>query len=386
MSTQQSKRVVMINTGPFPEGDAGAVRLLYTAKALTLAGYTVEVLCRGKKRDVGSVDGVAYRSLRYADRSRLLRGLDYYRFPARVRAYLRQHKADYLYLYDAQPSVFAFCKAFARKHGIKVLYDCVEWYSPEQFTKGEKSATYRAKNRINTEIVDESFSVIAISRYLEQYFAGKGIHTFRLPIVCDGEETVQKAPSSEKLNLFYAGAPHRKDLVGNVLEAALLLTPEERARLSVTLVGVNRQSLINVSGIAEKTLDACANILMCYGRVPRDEVLRLMAEADFTILPRNAALRFARAGFPSKVVESLAHATPILCNYSSDLELYLKDGENAVVADDHTPQALAKALTRALQLTPSEKDRMKQAAQDSAKQQFDYRLYARPLQNFFESM
>ena len=381
-----SKRVVIINTGPFPEGDAGAVRLLYTAKALTLAGYTVEVLCRGKKRDAGCVDGVAYRSFRYADRSRLLRGLDYFCFPARVRAYLCRHKAEYLYIYDAQPSVFTFCKAFARKHDVKVLYDCVEWYSPEQFKEGEKSDTYRRKNRINTEIVDGSFSVIAISRYLEQYFAGKGIHTMRLPILCDTEESVQKAPSAEKLTLFYAGAPHRKDLVGNVLEAALLLTPEERARLSVVLVGVNRQSLINVSGIAENTLEACRECLTCYGRVPRDEVLRLMAQADFTILPRNAALRFAQAGFPSKAVESLSHKTPILCNLSSDLALYLTDGENAILADDHTPSALVTALKRALALTPPEKDRMKQTAWESAKQHFDYRRYAESLHEFFESM
>ncbi|MBR5540013.1 MAG: glycosyltransferase, partial [Clostridia bacterium] len=248
-----SKHVVMINTGPFPEGDAGAVRLFYTAKALTLAGYTVEVLCRGKKRDRGSVDGIAYRSLRYADRSRLLRGLDYCRFPARVRAHLRRHAAEYLYLYDAQPSLFRFCKAFARKHGVKVLYDCVEWYSPEQFAHGENSAAYRNKNAINTEIVDQSFSVIAISRYLERYYAEKGIHTLRLPILCDGEEMVSKAPSGDRLTLFYAGAPHRKDLVGNVLEAARLLTAEERARLSIVLVGVNRQSLIETSGISAKT-------------------------------------------------------------------------------------------------------------------------------------
>ena len=176
----------------------------------------------------------------------------------------------------------------------------------------------------------------------------------------------------------------KKDLVGNVLDAALLLTPEEQSKLRIVFVGVTKKYLMEASDIPEATIYACAGFLELCGRVPRDKVMEKMEEADFTVLSRDASLRYAKAGFPSKVVESLSNATPILCNYSSDLELYLTDGENALIAEDHTPEAFAKTIRRALALTAKEKQEMSMAAVESTKKYFDYRNYTDRLKRFIE--
>lgn len=379
------KKAVIITTGHFPEGDAGAVRLRYMARAMTGGGYQVEVLCRSKLKDKGCVDGIAYTSLRRIDGHKLVRAADYYLFPGRVKKYLQRNKdLSCVYVYNAHISVFQLCKRFCQKHNIRLIHDCVEWYSPEEFKKGEKSPAYKAKTKINTQIIDKTFSVIAISRYLEQYFSGKDIRTLRVPILCDSALRTEPKQCGEKLTLFYAGAPAKKDLVGNVLEAALLLPPEEQKKLRIVLVGATRDYLISKSGIPAHVIDGCADFLELCGRVPRSEVLERMEQADFTVLPRDASLRYAQAGFPSKVTESLANATPILCNFSSDLELYLTDGENALIARDHTPEALAQTLRRAIQLTPEEKQTMSQKALKSAKTHFDYRNYTAPLRAFME--
>ncbi len=378
-----SKKCVIITTGHFPEGDAGAVRLHMMGKAMTEAGYNVNVLCRSKLNDSGIIDDIRYTSLRKRDGHKLVRGLDYYRFPGRVARYLKKNKdLACVYIYNAHISVFNYCKKFCKKHNIRLVHDCVEWYSPEEFSKGEKSSAYKMKNKINTEIIDSSFSVIAISRFLEDYFSGKGIRTLRVPILCDPTQRTTPKANPEKLTLFYAGAPQKKDLVGNILEALLLLTEEERSKLRFVLIGANKSYLIYRSGVSAETINACSGILELCGRVPRDVVLQKMKEADFTVLPRDASLRYAKAGFPSKVVESLVNATPILCNYSSDLELYLKDGENALVADDHTPKALADTIRRALALSAEEKLEMSRMALESAKTHFDYRIYAEKLEEF----
>jgi glycosyltransferase involved in cell wall biosynthesis len=93
------------------------------------------------------------------------------------------------------------------------------------------------------------------------------------------------------------------------------------------------------------------------------------------MLIRNPEERYAKAGFPSKVVESLANSTPVLCNLSSDLGLYLRDGENAILASDHTPQAVALAMERAAGLSFEERKGMCEAAHNTAKVKFDYRQY-----------
>jgi hypothetical protein len=67
------------------------------------------------------------------------------------------------------------------------------------------------------------------------------------------------------------------------------------------------------------------------GRIPRPQVLEELSKADFTVLMRSEEQRYAKAGFPTKFVESLATATPVIANSTSDLGMYLKDGENGYV-------------------------------------------------------
>ncbi len=380
-----SNKIIIITTGYFPAGDAGAVRLLNVARALRLAGYNVEVLCRGKINDSGTVDGIDYLSFRTKSGGRLMKAIDYYLFPKRVKKHLKAAEDLHcVYIYNAHISVFNFCKRFCKRRGLRLVHDCVEWYSPEEFKKGVRSSAYKMKNKINTEIIDSSFSVIAISRFLEDYYKSKGIRTLRVPVLCDSEQRREpkKASSDEKLVLFFAGAPAKKDYVGNILEAALLLTDEERKKLRIVFIGFDKNYLINKSGVRPETIDACSEFLELCGRVPRDTVLEKMEEADFVILPRDASLRYAKAGFPSKVTESLANATPIFCNISSDLELYLKDGENAVISRSHTPEDLAEGLKRAFALSAEEKLRMSENALKTANEFLDYRNYKDDLKEF----
>ncbi len=379
------KRILIITTGWFPEGEAGSVRLMMVGKALVAGGYDVTVLCRGKLNDSGTVAGIRYVSLRNLVGNKLIAGFDYLRFPTKIKKYLNKNREPLygIYIYNAHIEVFEYCKRFCKKHGIKLFHDCVEWYSPENYKGGEKSKAYKTKNRINTEVIDDSFKIIAISKYLENYFASKKIETLRLPILCDcTERTTSKKENGKMLTLFYGGFPGRKDNIGNILDAALLLSEEERRKLRIVWVGPTKRALVEKAEFPEKTIDQCAAFLDIKGKMPRAQLLQLMEEADFALLVRDASLRYAKAGFPSKVVEALANATPMLCNLSSDLDEYLVDGYNAILAKDHTPEALAEAMRRALNLTANEKNIMSRNALETAKDRFDYRAYVEELGSF----
>ncbi len=384
-SLMSNKKMIMITNGRFPDGDAGAVRLFYVAKIFKELGYQVKILCRGKVRDQGCVEGIEYVSLRNKDSNRFVKYYEYFFFPHRVRKIIQKEDSIAgLYIYTAPNSVFRFYKKFASKNSLPLLYDSNEWYSPEQFKHGEKSYAYREKNRLVTKIIDKSYSVVAISRFLEEYYRSKNIQVFRLPILCAVNKEIMPKIRHEGLHLFYAGAPGKKDLIANVLKAVLLLSPELQEKVRITLMGATRDHLIGYCGISADLLDSCSGFLELCGRVSRLEVLEKLREADFTLLPRDASLRYAKAGFPSKVVESLAHSTPILCNLSSDLELYLKDGENALIAEDHTPESLAKVIKRAIALTAEEKEWMFEKSYNTAKCFFDYRIYKESFSEFIQ--
>lgn len=377
------KKAVIITAERYPTGGAGAVRLQYIARALKGAGFEVVVLCRGNANESGVEEEVRYFSLRKPRSYKLAKIYDYFRFIPRVKRLLQTEfkDASCLYLYGVPAPLAKWIKSRFGKE-TKLVYDCVEWYSPEEFNWGRLDIRYQANNYINSRLIESPFSVVAISRYFEDYYRQKELPVLRVPILCDPKQAKKKLKISERLVLFYAGVPEKKDRIGNVLEAALLLSPEDRKKLKVRFIGVTQESLARRSGISLRTIEACSDFLELSGRMPRSAVLDELRSADFLVLPRDASLRYAKAGFPSKVVESLANATPVLCNYSSDLELYLTDGENALIADDHTPEALAATLRRALCLTAAEKERMSENALRTAERFFDYRLYVEPLQEF----
>ena len=111
------------------------------------------------------------------------------------------------------------------------------------------------------------------------------------------------------------------------------------------------------------------------GRVERLVVLEQLQSADFAFLLRPAQERYAMAGFPTKVVEGLASGLPILCNDSSDLALYLRDGVNSVMIDDCSVESCVKALRKVLTYSREELNEMKIAARKTAEENFDWRLY-----------
>ena len=52
------KKIVIITTGWFPEGDAGAIRLQLMGRTLSEVGYKITVLCRGKLNDKGYYNSI----------------------------------------------------------------------------------------------------------------------------------------------------------------------------------------------------------------------------------------------------------------------------------------------------------------------------------------
>ncbi len=77
---------------------------------------------------------------------------------------------------------------------------------------------------------------------------------------------------------------------------------------------------------------------------------------------------------------------PVICNLTSDIGLYVHDGQEGLVVKDCSAEAFAEGLRRALSLSPDERNRMRSRARQRAETSFDYRNWAEPIGQFMRQI
>lgn len=383
------KNVYIVTGNKYPSGDAGAVRQHAMAQILKEKGYRVTVLGYGESTNGAfkEYEGVKYRSFRPKNRNILIRALGRMLFGSRVvREIKKCHCADIILVIDILPTAFRKIEKYASKNHTLLVHDSVEWYSPEEYSNGTKNREYRLKEKTNVEIIDSQWRVIAISTYLENYFQQKCENVLRIPVIMDVKKirpgTVEK--TNNVVKFVYAGAPGKKDYLKDIVDGFALLPQEKLVKIELHIVGITKSQLINICGASENSVAKLGQSLILYGRVPREKALEILQNANYSVLLRNPVLRYAQAGFPTKVVESLAAGTPVLCNMSSDLELYLKDGINAVISSGFEPELFCEAIKKAIDIDFDQYAKMRLEARKTAEDCFDYRKYTEQFVDFLE--
>jgi glycosyltransferase involved in cell wall biosynthesis len=192
------------------------------------------------------------------------------------------------------------------------------------------------------------------------------------------------AAREDVLRLVYAGSPGKKDLLGNAIRGLGELRSSS-VRVSLRLVGPSRRVTADCLGPDARLLDGLDDMIEYHGRVPHDEAVRLVAGADFSILLRPDK-RYAHAGFPTKLVESLSLGVPIITNPTSDIAEYVRDGKEGMLLEDISPKAFAAAVRRVLEMPSAQRAAMKGHASQRARECFDYRRYVEPLKAFVQDV
>lgn len=377
----EKRRLLIVSYGKYPNGNAGAVRQHTFAKLYQACGFDVVVIGMGDSTDfqMKEYDGVKYISFRKDPNHTVNKALNWFLYGQRMKKFLRtcgMEFTDILVIKTYFSSVLAWIKRYSKKRGINLFHDSVEWYSPEEFKLKGLDIAYIKNNRLNTREIDENFRVVAISQYLYNHFRSRNINTIKIPVIMDADSVSwEKNTAGDKLIVSYAGRIGKKDYIGNIIEGFLLLSEEEKAKIELRLMGANTQQVSQITGISVEQLERNKDMIRCMGRVPRPVVLETLQQTDFTVLIRDSSLRYAKAGFPTKVVESLMSGTPVICNLSSDLGEYLTDGENAVIVEDMKPESIVEALRRAIEIPAEKRKEMQKNARKTAEECFDYRRY-----------
>ena len=260
----------------------------------------------------------------------------------------------------------------------------MEWYEPTHCFGG-RFGPQRWDVELTLRVLTPwAGSVFAIDSFLERHFVARRTTVLRVPPLVDASdgkwEQRRRDLSQGRLRLGFVGNAGQKDLLVNAIRGLALLGPKTRA-CELWMAGPSKEELRTNLGKDSGLLEALGESLHFAGRLAHREALQHLEQADFSILLR-PDLRFARAGFPTKLVESLAMGVPVICNLTSDIGLYVRDGQEGLVVKDCSPEAFAEGLRRASALSPEQREAMRQKARFRAEASFDYRNWVGPLGDF----
>ncbi len=344
------KSILYIGNFSFPLGNAAGKRVYSNGKILKELGY--EVIFMGMSRDVNRTlslkmteleyDGFRYYNLPYPQKN--IEWINYKKIFKCVSEFLESEKIiDKLemVIYYGSPSLSLFNTKlikFCKEKEIKVISDCVDWLTVKTnnpiFNLVKWSDNIYQKAYANKKVD----GVIAISRYLENYYKRSGVKTIVVPPLSPIKyELYQKKSQNDKKVISYAGLPFRKGqqvtelntLKDRIDKTIVLLhsAKEKGVEFIFNIYGFTKDEYLYAIPSHKNYIDELDENIRFHGITPNDEVVDSIRKSDFTILIRDVN-RDTTAGFPTKVSESISCGTPVITTKTSDLEEYIIEGKN----------------------------------------------------------
>ncbi len=387
------KKKFIIYTGGFilPDGNAAAHRVLSNAKILRNLGY--EVIFLGdhfadindnKDRKFQTVSN--FKSYSFVYPSSINSWITHLSSIKKIKDLIKQLGVEnvsgviaYNYPALALLRLYKYCK----KNKIKTIADSTEW----QIVKRKSRAISILKNMdtfLRMKIVHKKVDgLIVISSFLFDFYKAFVKNILLLPPLVDPSEakwSQKTSNSSIQKKLIYAGSPGHgeKDRLDKIINSLSIIFIKYNIDFKLTIVGLTKSQFIDSFG-ASSLPENISNKIIFKGRLSHLETLKIIQESDYSIFFRDNNL-ITRAGFPTKLVESISCGIPVLTNSSSNILDYLKNDHFGFIIDTDSESSLNTSLHKALILSIEQLNRLKNNCRNS--KDFDLNSYKNGMQNF----
>jgi len=389
-------RLALVGTFKYPDESASTRRVLALKELIESAGIQV---CLGSAdptpdllpREFHGAGCQVLHLSEYPQRSTpsVFRALRQFIWGGRATAWLNglKPRPTAVLLYGGYSPFSLWLLQFRRRTGIPLIVDVVEWYQPSHIPGGWFGPFHLNYDSALNFFFPRFKNIITISRYLQRHFTAKGCQVLYLPAVLDVKAVVpdlETRPEGSTLRLAYTGTPGKKDLLDPMVEALMRMDPEG-TKLRFNIVGPSIETILALPALRKRGVDQVPPCLEVPGYVSNAKATAYVREADFSILLRHRQ-RYAMAGFPTKVPESLAAGTPVICNLTSDLGDFIQDGHQGLICDHPTAESCRATLERALAMSHGQRAEMRRKARRLAEDSFDYRKYISLARSFFSEI
>lgn len=390
------KKILFITNNPFPSNSASATRLYFFCKIYYELGYEITVFSTG-----GSWDNVEW-----IDRSKIkviffAKTIDGWK--ANVKNLLTSgyklnkelekiEDVNIVFMYGIKARYFYVVNKFCKNKGAKLIADCCEWFSKSQFPFWVISPFFWEQKIGYKYLYKKLDGIISISKFFIEFSNNNNIKTIRIPTILDTKfnklnKNLPKIEEykSNKINLVYSGfIGKNKDSLSTFIEAFIDLK-ELHDDYHFHIVGPTSVEIASQLKININELDNLKNIITIYGRMSREKALNYVTQADYSILLRKQTIN-SKAGFPTKIAESMVQGIPIICNLTSDLNLYVKDKISGIVLLSDSKEDIKEGLKKIQNISMNNYEKMSKQCLKIAEKNFDYREYIEKIKKFNKNL
>ena len=374
------KSVLIVGTFLMPDGDAAAIRVRGIGKALNIAGYEVFYLGRNVS---DNKEILSYENAIYFTRKQWGHFSYYYQFKYIsdvIETNIGKENLSTVILYH-QPAISALLIGnYCKKHNITLITDTTEWYGIDQLLKNRFFAL---------PILDFEFrmhfsnvylkNTIVISSFLKNYYLKKKCNVVQIPILNLSDNYDTPSRDWHELRLCYCGSPAKKDLIVPFV-SALKKCLDSGLNICADIVGIDKEQYITQYGNS----DLPKNIRF-HGRVSHETAIDILKNSDFSLIIRRNK-RYAKAGFPTKMVEAFSNGVGVIATPNGDVSKYVTDGVNGyIVSFEHTEEELTLLFTRLATFDDSQLLNIKINAQETAKS-FECKKYSEVLAKYIHTI
>lgn len=284
----------------------------------------------------------------------------------KVKSYCEKEKPDIILLYNDVGPLTKKLISYCKKRNILLGADVTEWYSFKQKGILQIMKSFLVDFRIR--FLDKKLNfILAVSPFLYFYYKKqeKEKEVYWVPPLFEPQEK-SLGVTSEKgfLNIVYAGMMGKKDILFPLLETIKMINSKE-IKVRLNIAG-------NISSELEKKLkieDYDKYGIKLLGYLENEKVKEVVLKSDITVLFRKN-LKYAKAGFSSKVAEAFTLGIPVLCNKVGGTDLVVEHLHNGYLIDKINKENILEALNKLLLMTKEEKIEMKRNALKIAQELF----------------
>lgn len=396
------KTVLYVGNFSFPLGNAAGKRVYANGKILHELGY--RVIFVGMEKEVSYFEPLRNTRKEYD-------GFTYYNFPyphdnldwvkyrktfKKLIDFLSDEelvKDIGLVIYYGSPSLSLFNTKlirYCKSQNIKVVTDCVDWLTIKTNNFLFDIAKWADNTYQKVYANKKADGVIAISSYLANYYKKSGCLAVIIPPLSPVKYVLSEKElvHSEMKIITYAGLPFRKgkkvqncstlkDRIDKTVEL-LHEAKKSGSNFIFNIYGFTKEEYLQAIPEQRNLVEELGKSIVFYGHKSNKEVVDSVINSDFTILIRKKN-RDSTAGFPTKVSESISCGTPVITTKTSDLEVYIIEGENGFFINNEND---AEALTDLVNILKINKSLKKYVNPEV----FFYKRYIDKMSNFISNL